>query len=75
MFSLDRIENDKAVLINENGKSEIVAVNLLPKNVREGDLLFELNGKYHNNVTLTKQKQNNIRSKLEKVLVIKKEEG
>ena len=43
-FTVDRIENDKAVLECENGECETLEVKSLPKNIKEGDVLcFEEN--------------------------------
>lgn len=38
-FTIDRIENDRAVLECENGSIVSVELSSLPKNIREGDIL------------------------------------
>ena len=43
-FTVDRIENDKAVLECENGDCVALEIKSLPKNIKEGDVLcFEEN--------------------------------
>ena len=43
-FTVDRIEEDKAVLECENGECVTLEVKSLPKNIKEGDVLcFEEN--------------------------------
>lgn len=39
LFSIDRFENDLAVLIDENGEFRTVFRRNLPQNINEGDLL------------------------------------
>ena len=45
-FSLDRIEGHNAVLQSDTGETRIVAVPLLPPDVREGAVLICKEGKY-----------------------------
>ena len=45
-FSVDRFEEDYAVLIDENGSPLNVKKNVLPAEVREGSVLTVADGKY-----------------------------
>ena len=45
-YSLDRIEGEYAVLIDENGLPENVPLSLLPKEAKEGSMLENTEGGY-----------------------------
>lgn len=66
MYTIDRIENDIVVL--ENRKTlEIIEVykNLLPNNIKEGDILDFIDGKYYINDIITKNNKDSIRSRFD----------
>lgn len=46
-LSVDRIENGIAVCEDENRKQQEIALENIEGTPREGDMLFEDNGKYH----------------------------
>lgn len=45
-FTIDRIEEDRAVLECENGEMVSLEVSSLPKNIKEGDILEFSDGSY-----------------------------
>lgn len=67
MFSLDRIVNDKAVIVDKQGNSIHVDINLLPKDVKEGDVLLQNNHAFIVDKELTKQKQDKMQKMLNKI--------
>ena len=57
-FTVDRIENDKAVLKCENGECVTLEVKSLPKNIKEGDVLcFEENSYFLDKEETEKRRQ------------------
>ena len=46
-LSVDRIENGISVCEDENRKQQEIALEKIEGTPREGDMLFEDNGKYH----------------------------
>lgn len=57
-FTVDRIENDKAVLECENGECVTLEVKSLPKNLKEGDVLcFEENSYFLDKEETEKRRQ------------------
>ena len=57
-FTLDRIEEDKAVLECENGECITLEVKSLPKNLKEGDVLcFEENSYFLDKEETEKRRQ------------------
>ncbi|MGN0490452.1 DUF3006 domain-containing protein [Ruminococcus sp.] len=57
-FTVDRIEEDKAVLECENGDCVTLEVKSLPKNIKEGDVLcFEENSYFLDKDETEKRKQ------------------
>ena len=57
-FTVDRIENDKAVLECENGECVTLEVKSLPKNIKEGDVLcFEENSYFLDKEETEKRRQ------------------
>ena len=57
-FTLDRIEEDKAVLECENGECVTLEVKSLPKNIKEGDVLcFEENSYFLDKEETEKRRQ------------------
>lgn len=64
-FSIDRFEEDIAVLENrENGKKINIERNKLPNNIKEGDILKCINGKYSLDKERTQEETNRLRSKM-----------
>lgn len=64
-FSVDRFEGDIAVLENrENGNRINVERNKLPNNLKEGDILKCINGKYSFDKDRTIDETNRIRDKM-----------
>lgn len=61
-FTIDRIEEDKAVLECENG--DIVSIDLtsLPKKIKEGDILYFEEGSCFLNEAETEQRKKKIES-------------
>lgn len=57
-FTVDRIENDKAVLECENDECVTLEVKSLPKNIKEGDVLcFEENSYFLDKEETEKRRQ------------------
>ena len=57
-FTVDRIEEDKAVLECENGECVTLEVKSLPKNIKEGDVLcFEENSYFLDKEETEKRRQ------------------
>lgn len=57
-FTVDRIEEDKAVLECENGDFVTLEVKTLPKNIKEGDVLcFEENSYFLDKDETEKRRQ------------------
>lgn len=57
-FTVDRIEEDKAVLECENGDCVTLEVKSLPKNIKEGDVLcFEENSYFLDKEETEKRRQ------------------
>lgn len=57
-FTVDRIEEDKAVLECENGDCVTLGVKSLPKNIKEGDVLcFEENSYFLDKAETEKRRQ------------------
>lgn len=46
LYSVDRIEGDVAVLVDEDGNSRDVPQAALPSDIRAGDMLREQNGMF-----------------------------
>lgn len=57
-FTVDRIEEDKAVLECENGECVTLELKSLPKNIKEGDVLcFEENSYFLDKEETEKRRQ------------------
>lgn len=64
-FSIDRFEEDMVILENrENGNRINVERNKLPSNLKEGDILKCINGKYSLDKERTQEENNRLRSKM-----------
>ena len=67
-FTVDRIEEGIAVLENRKTlKTENVEKEKLPKDIKEGDILNKINGKYCINETKTKEATERIQEKMNKL--------
>ncbi len=60
MFIIERFEDDKAVLEDDNGKHSVIIRKNLPHNAKEGDCLILKNGVYSVDSELTKEKREEI---------------
>ena len=45
-FSIDRFENNKAILISETGEKRVIDKSVLPDRIEEGDVLVFNGGEY-----------------------------
>lgn len=61
-FIIDRLEDSKAVLECENGDIVTLDKTSLPKNVKEGDVLFFEEGSYFLNADETEQRRQKIKN-------------
>lgn len=67
-FTVDRIEEGIAVLENrETKKIENVEKEKLPQEIKEGDILKKINGKYFIDETQTNEVENRIKDKMNKL--------
>lgn len=60
-FTIDRIEEGKAVLECENGEMVSLDVSSLPKNIKEGDILEFSDGSYFLDDEETEKRKKRIR--------------
>lgn len=60
-FTIDRIEEGKAVLECENGEMVSLEVSSLPKNIKEGDVLEFADGSYFLDNEETEKRKKHIR--------------
>lgn len=61
-FTVDRIENDKAVLECENGECASLELKSLPKNIKEGDVLYFEENSYFLDKEETEKRRQKIKS-------------
>lgn len=61
-FTVDRIEEEKAVLECENGDCVNLEVKSLPKNIKEGDILYFEEGSYFLDADETEKRRQRIKS-------------
>ena len=66
-YSVDRFESDKAVLINDLGKSVVVDKSLLPIPLNEGDLLEFENGEYKLLKDETEDKRKELHNRIKRI--------
>ena len=67
-FTVDRIEEGIAILENRKTlKTENVEAKKLPKEIKEGDILNKINGKYFINEKQTKEVTKRIQEKMNKL--------
>ena len=64
-FTVDRIEEDKAVLECENGECVTLEVKSLPKNINEGDVLCFEENSYFLDKEETEKRRQKIKSLME----------
>lgn len=60
-FTVDRIEENKAVLECENGDIISLEKSVLPKNIAEGDILYFEEGSYFLNEAETQKRRDKIK--------------
>lgn len=64
-FSIDRIEENKVVLENrKDGTTIQVGKENLPKNIKEGDIIKEINGKFILDKVKTQEETDRIKNKM-----------
>lgn len=64
-FSIDRFEGEIAVLENrKTGSITNIERNKLPENIKEGDILKKINGKYSLDAEKTVEESNRIKNKM-----------
>ncbi len=66
-FTIDRIEEDKAVLECENGDCVSLELTSLPKNIKEGDVLYFEEGSCYLNQEETERRKEKIRNMMSKL--------
>lgn len=66
-FTVDRIEETKAVLECENNQFVSLDVHSLPKGIKEGDVLVFEEGSYFLDAEETKQRQTKIKQLMNKL--------
>ena len=64
-FSIDRFEGEIAVLQNrKNGSITEIEKNKLPEDIKEGDIVKKINGKYSLDAEKTVEESNRIKNKM-----------
>ena len=67
-YSVDRFEGEYAVLENrKTNETKNVKKDMLPENIKEGSILQYVNGKYTYNEELTKEENNRIQDRMNKL--------
>ena len=67
-YSVDRFEGEYAVLENrETNEIKHIKKDMLPENIKEGSILQYVNGKYTYNEELTKEENNRIQDRMNKL--------
>lgn len=67
-YSIDRIENNIAVLENIEDKDKVeIEISLLPKGIREGSILLFRNGKYELDLDEEELRRKRIMDKFKKL--------
>ena len=67
-YSVDRFEGEYVVLENrKTNEIKNVKKDMLPENIKEGSILQYVNGKYTYNEELTKEENNRIQDKMNKL--------
>lgn len=61
-YSIERIERDNAVLIDDNGNKTVVSISNLPKEIKEGNILKSVNGEFVLDSNEEKKRRKNISS-------------
>ena len=67
VYSVDRMENEMAVLVDEDGGSCHVSITELPPNTKTGDMVHRANGVYYFAESVTKQRRSYVLSLQEKL--------
>ena len=67
-YSVDRFEGEYAILENrKTNEVKNVKKDMLPENIKEGSILQYVNGKYTYNEELTKEENNRIQDRMNKL--------
>ena len=66
-FTVDRIEGDKTVLECENGEMAVLDTISLPKNLREGDILYFEHGSCYLNAEETERRRQKMHKLMQKL--------
>ena len=61
-YSIEKIERDNAVLIDDNGNKTVVSISNLPKEIKEGNILKSVNGEFVLDSSEEKKRRKNISS-------------
>ena len=61
-YSIDRIDRDNAVLIDDSGNKTVVSISKLPKEIKEGNILKSVNGEFVLDSSEEKKRRKNISS-------------
>lgn len=61
-YSIDRIDRDNAVLIDDSGNKTVVSTSKLPKEIKEGSILKSVNGEFVLDSSEEKKRRKNISS-------------
>ena len=72
-YAIDRFEEQKAILQDENGNSKIVDKAVLPLDVIQGDVVVLCNGLYQHDYEETAKRRNQI-YRLEQILRSKRKD-
>jgi len=75
IYTIDRIESDKAVAFDENDAEIIISLEVLPDNVKEGDILKFDGEEYIIDVEQTAKVEADIKARFEKLLKKKEREN
>lgn len=69
MYTVEKIEGDLVTLEDRNKKTLFdIEKNILPKNIKEGDILDIINNKYKINKQLTKETKKRIKDKFNSLI-------
>ena len=68
MYTVDRIENNKVVLEDENKNMIIQDKILFPENIKDGDIVYKDGNIYKIDKDKTNKKRNEIRNKFDSLI-------
>ena len=67
-YTIDRIEGSKAVVFDDKDAEIIISLELLPKNVKEGDILRFEEEKYIIDIEKTAKVKDEIKARFERLI-------